>query len=310
MSKELVILSGRPDLYSTRRLLEEAKLAAWQAEVVDYRRCALGISTETTSQVLYHSRPLRPSVIVPRIGSRSSRFGAAVVRQFVGMGVRTTVTPGGILRARDKLATLQALGAAGVPVPLTSAARTPSGLAEVLGLVGGTPVVVKLVEGTHGSGVVLAETRKAAESLVAAFHQLDADFCVQAFVKEAQGEDLRAFVVDGRVVAAMRRKAAAGEFRANLHQGGEAFPVELDRLEEEVAIAAAACVGVDVAGVDLLRTENGPLVLEVNVSPGLQGIERASGVNVAAEVIEYSRRLCRALGPGVDLSAIATDELV
>jgi ribosomal protein S6--L-glutamate ligase len=177
-----------------------------------------------------------------------------------------------------------------VPVPLTSAARTPTGLAEVLELVGGTPVVVKLVEGTHGSGVVLAETRKAAESLLAAFHQLDADFCVQAFVKEAQGEDLRALVVDGRVVAAMRRKAAAGEFRANLHQGGEAFPVILDPVEEETAIAAARCVGVDVAGVDLLRTSAGPLVLEVNVSPGLQGIETASGVNVAAHIIEFARR--------------------
>lgn len=290
MTNELAILSGRPDLYSTRRLLEEAKIAGWMVEVVDYRRCALGISTPTSSQVIYHGRALNPDVIIPRIGSRSTRYGAAVVRQFVGMHTPTTVSPGGILRARDKLATLQALAAAGVPVPLTSAARTPSGLAEVLNLVGGTPVVVKLVEGTHGSGVVLAETKKAAESLVAAFHQLDADFCVQAFVKEAQGEDLRALVVGGRVVAAMRRKAAAGEFRANLHQGGEAFPVELDALETETAIAAAACVGVDVAGVDLLRTANGPVVLEVNVSPGLQGIERASGINVAAEIIEFARR--------------------
>jgi ribosomal protein S6--L-glutamate ligase len=288
MTDTLAILSGRPDLYSTRRLLEEANLAGWRAEVVDYRRCALGIGS--ASQVIYHGRSLTPDVVIPRIGSRSTRYGAAVVRQFVGIGVPSTVSPGGILRARDKLATLQALAERGVPVPLTSAARTPTGLAEVLELVGGTPVVVKLVEGTHGSGVVLAETRKAAESLLAAFHQLDADFCVQAFVKEAQGEDLRALVVDGRVVAAMRRKAAAGEFRANLHQGGEAFPVILDPVEEETAIAAARCVGVDVAGVDLLRTTAGPLVLEVNVSPGLQGIETASGVNVAAHIIEFARR--------------------
>jgi ribosomal protein S6--L-glutamate ligase len=284
----LAILSGRPDLYSTRRLLEEAILAGWQAEVVDYRRCALGIGA--TSKVVYHGRTIAPDVIIPRIGSGSTRFGAAVVRQFVGIGVPTTISPGGILRARDKLATLQALAERGVPVPSTSAARTPSGLAEVLNIVGGTPVVVKLVEGTHGSGVVLAETHKAAESLLAAFHQLNADFCVQAFVKEAQGEDLRAFVVDGRVVAAMRRKAAPGEFRANLHQGGEAFPVELDPVETETAIAAARWVGVDVAGVDLLRTSNGPLVLEVNVSPGLQGIERASGVNVAQHVVDFARR--------------------
>ena len=288
MTESLAILSGRPDLYSTRRLLEEANLAGWRAEIVDYRRCALGIGS--ASQVVYHGRSLTPDVVIPRIGSRSTRYGAAVVRQFVGIGVPSTVSPGGILRARDKLATLQALAERGVPVPLTSAARTPTGLAEVLELVGGTPVVVKLVEGTHGSGVVLAETRKAAESLLAAFHQLDADFCVQAFVKEAQGEDLRALVVDGRVVAAMRRKAAAGEFRANLHQGGEAFPVILDPVEEETAIAAARCVGVDVAGVDLLRTSAGPLVLEVNVSPGLQGIEAASGINVAAHIIDFARR--------------------
>ena len=288
MTDSLAILSGRPDLYSTRRLLEEAILAGWRAEVVDYRRCALGIGS--SSQVIYLGRTITPDVIIPRIGSRSTRFGAAVVRQFVGLGVPTTISPGGILRARDKLATLQALAERGVPVPLTSAARSPSGLAEVLGLVGGTPVVVKLVEGTHGTGVVLAETHKAAESLLAAFQALDADFCVQAFVKEAQGEDLRAFVVDGRVVAAMRRKAAAGEFRANLHQGGEAFPVELDPIEAETAVAAARCVGVDVAGVDLLRTSAGPLVLEVNVSPGLQGIELASGVNVAAQIVDFAKR--------------------
>ena len=284
----LAILSSRPDLYSTRRLLEESNLAGWRTEVVNYRRCALGIGS--TSQVVYNGRNLIPDVIVPRIGASSTRFGAAVVRQFVGIGVPSTISPGGILRARDKLATMQALAERGVAVPLSSAARTPSGLAEVLNLVGGAPVVVKLVEGTHGSGVVLAETHKAAESLLAAFHQLDADFVVQQFIKEAQGEDLRALVVDGVVVAAMRRKAAPGEFRANLHQGGEAFSVTLDPIEEAIAIAAARCVGVDVAGVDLLRTANGPLVLEVNVSPGLQGIEKASGINVAASIIEFAQR--------------------
>jgi ribosomal protein S6--L-glutamate ligase len=286
---KLVILSGRPDLYSTRRLLEEATKAGFDSEVVDYRQCSLGIGSP--SRVLYHGRELHPHVIIPRIGDRSTRFGAAVVRQFSGMGVQSTLNPGGLLRARDKLATMQALSATGLPVPATSAARTPTGLSEVLDLVGGTPVVVKLLEGTQGSGVVLAETRKAAESLIGAFHQLDADMCVQEFVKDARGEDLRAIVVDGQVVAAMRRKAAAGEFRANLHQGGEAFPVDLSDEETKVAIAAARCVGIDVGGVDLLRTDRGPLVLEVNASPGLQGVERASGVNVSAEVIGYCRRL-------------------
>lgn len=283
------ILSGRPDLYSTRRLLEEATRAGMDTEVVDYRRCSLGIGA--TSSVTYEGRNLYPQVVIPRIGHRSTRFGAAVVRQFQSMGVRSTAQAGGILRARDKFATLQALAAAGVPVPATSAARTPSGISEVLEFVGGAPVVVKLLEGTHGSGVVLAETRKAAESLLAAFHQLDADMCVQEFVKEARGEDLRAFVVNGRVIASMRRKAAPGEFRANLHQGGEAFPVELSAEEEKIAVAAAACVGLDVAGVDILRTERGPLVLEVNVSPGLQGIEKATGVNVAEQIVAYGAQL-------------------
>lgn len=289
MTLKVAILSGRPDLYSTRRLLEEATKAGLEAEVVDYRRCSLGIGSMST--VTYQGRNLHPHVIIPRIGHRSTRFGTAVVRQFQSMGVKTTTQPGAILRARDKFAALQALAAAGVPVPATSAARSPSGIGEVLDLVGGAPVVVKLLEGTHGSGVVLAETRKAAESLLAAFHQLDADMCVQTFVKEAKGEDLRVFVVNGKVVAAMRRKAAAGEFRANLHQGGEAYPVELSAEEERAAITAAACVGLDVAGVDLLRTANGPLALEVNVSPGLQGIESTTGVNVAAEIISFATRL-------------------
>jgi ribosomal protein S6--L-glutamate ligase len=283
------ILSGRPDLYSTRRLLEEAARAGFEAEVVDYRRCSLGIGTLST--VTYQGRSLHPQVVIPRIGHRTTRFGAAAVRQFLAMGAQSTTHPGGILRARDKFATLQALAGAGVMVPATSAARSPSGIGEVLELVGGAPVVVKLLEGTHGSGVVLAETKKAAESLLAAFHQLDADMCVQEFVKEANGEDLRALVVNGRVVAAMRRRAAPGEYRANLHQGGEAFPVELSAEEHRAAVAAAACVGLHVAGVDLLRTDSGPLVLEVNVSPGLQGIEQASGVNVAAEIVSYATQL-------------------
>jgi len=175
-----------------------------------------------------------------------------------------------------------------VPVVATSAARTPSGLGEVLDIAGGTPVVVKLTEGTHGSGVVLAETRKAAESLLAAFHQLHAEFLVQPFVKEAGGADLRVIVIGKKVVAAMERRAAAGEFRANIHQGGAGLPVKLSRRERSVAIKAAAAVGVEVAGVDILRTHDGPRVLEVNVSPGLQGVEGASGVNVAAAIVAHA----------------------
>lgn len=286
---QLVILSGRPDLYSTQRLVEEANKAGFTTEIIDYRSCSLGIGNDL--RVLYNKRDINPNVIIPRIGSRSTQFGAAVIRQFQVMGVPTTTQPGAVLRARDKFATIQALAAAGIKVPPTSAARTPSSTEDVLSLVEGAPIVLKLLEGTQGKGVILAETKKAAESLISAFHQLDADILIQQFIKEAKGEDIRAFVVDGRVVASMLRRAAPGEFRANLHQGGSSEQVELSAEEERVAIAAARCVGLDVAGVDLLRTESGPLVIEVNVSPGLQGIEKASGVNVAEEIVTFAKRL-------------------
>ena len=285
----LTILSTRPDIYSTRRILEEATKAGFPAEVIDYRACSLGIGK--CSRVIHKGRDIHPQVIIPRIGSKSSQFGAAVVRQFQGMGVLTTTQPGAILRARDKFAAIQALAAAGIPVPATSIARSPSGINEVLDLVNGAPVVVKLLEGTHGSGVVLAETKKAAESLITAFHQLDADMCVQEFITEANGEDIRAFVIGGNVVAAMKRRAAPGDFRANLHMGGQAEEVILTEDETRYAIAAARSVGLDIAGVDMLRTSSGPLVLEVNVSPGLQGIEATTGLNVAAEIVAYARLL-------------------
>jgi len=269
--------------------VEEAGKAGFTTEIIDYRSCSLGIGND--SRVLYNKRDINPNVIIPRIGSRSTQFGAAVIRQFQVMGVPTTTQPGAVLRARDKFATIQALAAAGIKVPPTSAARTPSSTEDVLSLVEGAPIVLKLLEGTQGKGVILAETKKAAESLISAFHQLDADILIQQFIKEAKGEDIRAFVVDGRVVASMLRRAAPGEFRANLHQGGSSEQVILTAEEERVAIAAARCVGLDVAGVDLLRTESGPLVIEVNVSPGLQGIEKASGINVAEEIVTFAKRL-------------------
>lgn len=285
----LVILSGRPDLYSTKRLIEEGERSGFTTEVIDYRACTLGIGND--SRVIFDKRDINPNVIIPRIGSKSTQFGAAVIRQFQVMGVPTTTQPGAVLRARDKFATIQALAAAGIKVPATSAARTPNNIEDVLKLAEGAPVVLKLIEGTQGKGVILAETKKAAESLISAFHQLDADFLLQQFVKEAKNEDIRAFVVDGQVVASMLRRAEPGEFRANLHQGGTSERIELTPEEERVAVAAARCVGLDIAGVDMLRTESGPLVIEVNVSPGLQGIESTSGVNVAESIITYAKKL-------------------
>lgn len=284
------ILSMRPKLYSTRRLIEAAESRGHEVICINYRKCALGLSSSGAT-VLHEGSPLEIDVLVPRLGATSGRFGAAVVRQLEAAGIPSTATAGALLRSRDKLASMQAMVAAGVPIPATAAAHEPSGTAEVIGLAGSLPVVVKLLEGSAGSGVVLAETKKAAESLLAAFHQLDADFLVQGFVKEAEGRDLRALVVEGRVVAAMERKAAAGEFRANLHQGGEAARVKLTPAERKVAVAAARAVGLSVAGVDLLRSEAGPVVIEVNASPGLQGIEGISGVDVADRIVRFAERL-------------------
>lgn len=284
------ILSTRPDVYSTKRLFEAATARGHDVSIINYRRCALGLANGK-AVVVHHGAPVELDVLIPRLGATSARFGAAVVRQLEAAGVPTTATAGAVLRARDKLASLQALVAAGVPVPATAAARESLGLSEVLSLVGSVPVVVKLLEGSAGSGVVLAETKKAAESLLAAFHQLDADFLVQEFVKEANGCDIRAFVIGGKVVAAMSRCAAAGDFRANLHQGGTSHAVKLTPQERRVAIQAAKALGLSVAGVDLLRSEHGPVVLEVNVSPGLQGIEGLTKIDVAERIVTFAERL-------------------
>lgn len=286
----VTILSARPDLYSTRRLRDVATSRGNVVEVVNYKRCVLGL-TAGRPVVLHQGKELVTDVVIPRLGATSSRFGAAVVRQLEAAGVPTTVTAGAVLRSRDKLAALQALVAGGVPVPQTAAAREPSVNEDVLEIIDSLPVVVKLLESSAGHGVVLGETKKAAKALLSAFHQLEADFLVQEFVAEAAGVDVRAFVVDGSVVAAMSRHAAPGDFRSNLHQGGEAKPVKLTPAEKQVAVAAAKTLGLSVAGVDIIRSSRGPLVLEVNVSPGLQGIEQTSGIDVAGAVVDFAERL-------------------
>lgn len=289
-SLHVTVLSARPDLYSTRRIVETAASRGHVVEVVSYKRCVLGLSAGKPV-VMHEGRTLRTNVVIPRLGATSSRFGAAVVRQLEAAGIPSTVTAGAVLRSRDKLAALQALVAAGVPVPQTAAAREPSVNEDVLELFESMPLVVKLLESSAGHGVVLAETKKAAKALLSAFHQLDADFLVQEFVPEANGEDIRAFVVDGVVVASMKRRAAPGDFRSNLHQGGVAEPTKLSAREQKVAVAAADALGLSVAGVDIIRSERGPLVLEVNVSPGLQGVETASAVDVAGSICDFAERL-------------------
>jgi ribosomal protein S6--L-glutamate ligase len=282
----IVILSRSSNLYSTSRLKEAATERGHEVSVVDYLRCYMEISARRP-KVLYRGEEVRPDAVIPRIGATYTFYGAAVVLQFEMAGVFSLNESQGISRSRDKLRALQLLSRAGVDLPTTSFAHSTQDIDGLLEVVGGPPVVVKLLEGTQGLGVVLAETRKAADSVISAFRQLDANILVQEFVKEARGADVRAFVVGGKVVAAMRRQAPPGEFRSNLHRGGHAEVIKLSAHERATAVRAAKTMGLNVAGVDLLQSDVGPMVLEVNSSPGLEGIEAASGVDIAAAIIEF-----------------------
>jgi len=283
---KIAILSRGSTLYSTARLKEAALKRDHEVNVVDYLRCYMDI-TARHPRVLYKGEDLSPDAIIPRIGASYTFYGTAVVRQFEMADVFTLNSSDGISRSRDKLRSMQILSRAGVGLPTTSFAHSIQDVNGLLEVVGGTPVVVKLLEGTQGLGVVLAETKKAAESVIGAFRQLDANILVQQFIKEAGGSDIRAFVVGGKVVAAMRRQGAPGDFRSNLHRGGSAEVIKLSPRERSTAVRAAKSLGLEVAGVDLLQSEEGPMVLEVNSSPGLEGIERASGVDIADQIVEY-----------------------
>jgi ribosomal protein S6--L-glutamate ligase len=283
---KIAILSRSSNLYSTSRLKEAATDRGHDVSVVDYLRCYMEISARRP-KVLYRGEEVRPDAVIPRIGATYTFYGAAVVLQFEMAGIFSLNDSQGISRSRDKLRALQLLSRAGVDLPTTSFAHSTQDIDGLLEVVGGPPVVVKLLEGTQGLGVVLAETRKAADSVISAFRQLDANILVQEFVQEARGADVRAFVVGGKVVAAMRRQAPPGEFRSNLHRGGHAEEIKLSANERATAVRAAKTMGLNVAGVDLLQSDVGPMVLEVNSSPGLEGIEAASGVDIAAAIIEF-----------------------
>jgi ribosomal protein S6--L-glutamate ligase len=283
---KLAILSRGATLYSTARLREAAIDRGHDVAVVDYLRCYMDI-TARRPKVLYRGEEVRPHAIIPRIGASYTFYGTAVVRQFEMADVFTLNSSDGISRSRDKLRSMQILSRSGVGLPTTSFAHSIQDVNGILDIVGGTPVVVKLLEGTQGLGVVLAETKKAAESVIGAFRQLDANILVQQFIKEAGGADIRAFVVGGKVAAAMRRQGAPGDFRSNLHRGGSAEMIKLTPSERSTAVRAAKAHGLNVAGVDLLQSEEGPMVLEVNSSPGLEGIESVSGVDIADLIVEY-----------------------
>jgi ribosomal protein S6--L-glutamate ligase len=281
------ILSRNPKLYSTSRLLEEAIASGHECSVIDTLKCYMDISSAKPAVWYRGSQLDRLDAIIPRIGASITNYGTAVIRQFEMMDTYALVGSIPLGRSRSKLRALQLLSRKGLGMPATGFAHDISNTRQLIKLVGGAPVVVKLLEGTQGRGVVLAETAKAAESVIEAFKELGADFLVQEFIKEAGGSDVRCFVIGNRVVAAMERISAAGEFRSNLHRGGSAKLTKLTAVERRTALKAAQTMGLNVAGVDILRSDRGPLVMEVNSSPGLKGIEEATGVNVAGKIIEF-----------------------
>ena len=285
---KIAVLSRNPKLFSTRRLVEEALKAGHECVVVDHSLCDLIIEQEGPS-IIYKGQKIEGiDAIIPRIGASVTFYGTAVVRQFELMGSFSAVTSQAIVRSRDKLRSLQILSKNGLGMPKTAFTNfSKGGEKQLIEQVSGAPVIIKLLEGTQGLGVVLAETKKAAQSVVEAFHGLKARIIVQEYIKEAKGADIRAFVVNGKVVGAMKREGAEGEFRSNLHRGGVATVIKLSRAEKQAALNAAKALGLDVAGVDLLQSDRGPLILEVNSSPGLEGIEGATGINVAAEIIKF-----------------------
>jgi ribosomal protein S6--L-glutamate ligase len=284
---KIAILSRNKKLYSTRKLVEAAEKRGHTVRVIDVLRCYMNI-TPKSPEIHYRGAKLeRFDAVIPRIGASVTFYGAAVVRQFEVMGTYCVNESVAITRARDKLRSLQLLARRGIGLPVTAFAHSPDDTADIIKLVRGAPVIIKLIEGAQGKGVVLADTDKAASSVIGAFRDLDAYFLVQEFIEEAKGSDIRCFVVGGQVVAAMKRKAAPGEFRSNLHRGGSASIVKLTRQEIRTAQRAARILGLNVAGVDIVRTGNGPAVLEVNSSPGLEGIEATTGVDIAGRIIEF-----------------------
>jgi ribosomal protein S6--L-glutamate ligase len=284
---KIAILSQDSSLYSTRRLKEAGEQKGHEMRVINYLRCYMNITSHKPT-VIYQGKPLENfDAIIPRIGASATFYGTAVVRQFEVMGVFSPNESQAISRSRDKLRCLQILARAGIGLPVTGFAHATQDIDGLIETVGGAPLVIKLLEGTQGIGVVLAETHQAAKSVIEAFRGLNANILVQEYIKEAGGSDIRCFVVGEKVVAAMKRQGAEGDFRSNLHRGGKAEKIKLTPEERSTAIRAAKAMGLRVAGVDLLRSNHGPLVMEVNSSPGLEGIEKTTEVDVAGKIIDY-----------------------
>lgn len=287
---KIVILSQNSNLYSTKRLVEAGEKKGHEMLVVDHGKCDLVIEKKKPGLIYKGEEIKGVNGVIPRIGASITFYGTAVVRQFEMMKVFTAVESQALVRSRDKLRSLQILSRAGLDLPKTVFSNYSRDVSTIIDSAGGAPVVIKLLEGTQGLGVVLADNRNSAESILEAFNGLKARVIVQEFIKEAKGADIRAFVIDGVVVGAMKRQGKEGEFRSNLHRGGSANIIELTDEEENAAIKAARVMGLGVAGVDMLQSARGPLILEVNSSPGLEGIEAATGKDIAGLMIKYVER--------------------
>ncbi|MEO8802346.1 MAG: 30S ribosomal protein S6--L-glutamate ligase [Rudaea sp.] len=287
---KIAMLARNANLYSHRRLIEAAQAAGHSLDIINTLRCYMNI-TSHRPEVYYNGQNLTGyDAIIPRIGASITFYGLAVLRQFEMMGVYPLNESVGIGRSRDKLRSMQLLARDGIGLPVTAFAHDPKQTEEVLAVVGGAPLVIKLLEGTQGIGVVLADTKRSAKSVVEAFRGANVNILVQEFIKEAGGADIRAFVIGGKVVAAMQRQGAEGEFRSNLHRGGSARTIKITAEERSTAVRAAKAMGLNVCGVDMLRSNHGPVVMEVNSSPGLEGVEKATGIDVAGQIIEFLER--------------------
>ncbi|HIO93646.1 MAG TPA: 30S ribosomal protein S6--L-glutamate ligase [Leucothrix mucor] len=284
---KIAILSRNKNLYSTRRLVEAAQARGHNAVVVDFLRCYMNIASHKPTIHFHGSELSGIDSVIPRIGASVSFYGAAVVRQFEMMGIHTLNKSVGITRSRDKLHSLQMLSCKGIGLPVTGFANRPDEIEDLIRMVGGAPLVIKLLSGTQGIGVVLAETKQAASSVIEAFMGLKANILVQEYIEEAKGADIRCFVIGGKVVAAMERRAKAGEFRSNLHRGGSSKLIKITPEERSTAVRSAKILGLSVAGVDILRANHGPVVMEVNSSPGLEGIEAVTGKDIAGMIIDF-----------------------
>ena len=294
---KIAILARGPNLYSHQRIKDEGEKKGHEIHIINPLFCYMNVAASNPT-VHYRGGKELPQfdAVIPRIGASITYYGTAVLRHFETMGMYSVNESIAISRSRDKFRSLQLLARKGIPMPLTGFAQSPGDTEDLIRMVGGAPIVIKLMEGTQGKGVILADTHQSAISIINAFKEMSANILVQEFIEESHGTDVRCFVVGDKVVAAMKRQAKEGEFRANVHQGGKAMKVKLTPQERAIAVAAAKTMGLKVAGVDLIRSNHGPLVLEINSSPGLEGVEKASGVNIASKIIEYIEKHARPKG--------------